>query len=348
MECQVDKNTHFRHHLLFAFNRGAKAAEAAREICAVYGEDAISERTARNWYTKFKSGIFDLSDAIRSGRPTDFDEEQLNQLLHEDGRQTTRELGEKLGCDHSTIVRHLASMGKVQKLGAWVPHLLSENNKNQRSTLAAGLLARHRATHGHKQRFLYRIVTGDEKWCLYVNMKQRKEWLSPDKQATPRAKQDLHPRKTMLCIWWDWEGIILYELLDRNQTVNAELYVQQMHRLNNAIQQKRPDRQNGVLLQHDNARPHIANMTKEAIQTLGWEVLPHPPYSPDLAPSDFHLFRSLSNALRGVSFNNDVELRAWLDEFFESRPGDFYRRGIEKLVERWEEVVNNGGEYIID
>lgn len=67
-------------------------------------------------------------------------------------------------------------------------------------------------------------------------MKQRKEWLSPKKQATPRAKQDLHPRKTMLCVWWDWEGIIYWELLDRNQTVNAELYVLQMQRLNNAIQ----------------------------------------------------------------------------------------------------------------
>ena len=89
-------------------------------------------------------------------------------------------------------------------------------------------------------------------------------------------------------------------------------------------------------------------MTKEAIQTLGWEVLQHPPYSPDLAPSDFYLFRSLSNALHGVTFNNDVELRTWLDDFFESRPVDFYRRGIEKLIERWEEVVNNGGEYIID
>ena len=121
-----------------------------------------------------------------------------------------------------------------------------------------------------------------------------------------------------------------------------------MHRLNEAIKQKRPNRRHGVILQRDNARPHVANMTKAAIQTLNCEVLPHPPYSPDLAPLDFHLFRSLSNSLRGVSFNNDAELRAWLDKFFESRPEDFYRRGIEKLVERWEEVVKNNGEYIID
>jgi hypothetical protein len=88
-------------------------------------------------------------------------------------------------------------------------------------------------------------------------------------------------------------------------------------------------------------------MTKAAIQELNWEILPHPPYSPDLAPSDYHLFRSLSNNRRGVSFN-DAELQNWLDEFFTAKSADFFKRGIENLPERWEAVVNNGGEYIID
>jgi [histone H3]-lysine36 N-dimethyltransferase SETMAR len=348
MECQVEKNIHFRHLLLFAFNQGITASKATRDICAVYGEGDLVERTARYWYAKFKNGNFDLKDSPRSGRPVELDEETLNELLHEDPRQTTREIAEKMKCSHITIERHLHSMGKVRKYGAWLPHVLNESNKNLRCTISAGLLARHRSTQGHKQQFLYRIVTGDEKWCLYVNMKQRKEWLSPDKQATPRVKQDPHPRKMMLCVWWDWIGIIHYELLERNQTVNAELYVQQMERLNTAIQEKRNNQKHGVLLLHDNARPHIAKMTKEAIQKYGWEVLAHPPYSPDLAPTDFHLFRSLSNAMHGVTFSTDAELRVWLDYFFDKRPCDFYRHGIENLVERWEEVVNNHGEYIID
>jgi hypothetical protein len=46
--------------------------------------------------------------------------------------------------------------------------------------------------------------------------------------------------------------------------------------------------------QHDNARPQTANIPKAAVQELDWKILPHPPYSPDLAPSDYHLFRSLS------------------------------------------------------
>jgi hypothetical protein len=75
-------------------------------------------------------------------------------------------------------------------------------------------------------------------------------------------------------------------------------------------------------------------MTKAAIHEFDWEILPHPPYSLDLAPSDYHLFRSLSNNLRGVSFNNDAELQNWLDEFFTAKPSDFFKRLIENLPER--------------
>jgi histone-lysine N-methyltransferase SETMAR len=348
MECQVDKNQHFRHLLLFAFNQGSKATNAAQSIRDLYGADSITDRTAQRWFARFQDGNFDLEDTPRSGRPSDFDEDALQILLYSDPRQTTRELAEEMGTTHTTIENHLHSMGKVRKLGAWVPHTLTINNKIQRSTISASLLARHRRTGGHPERFLHRIITGDEKWCLYINVKQRAEWLSPDKQATPRARPDLHPRKTMMSVWWDVEGVVHYELLPRNQTITADLYCQQLRRLNAAIQQKRPNRQGGVILQHDNARPHTANLTQAALEELHWEVLPHPPYSPDLAPSDYHLFRSMSNAMRGKTFADDADLRNWLDEFFASKPAEFYRRGIQKLPERWEEVVTNNGEYLID
>jgi hypothetical protein len=85
-------------------------------------------------------------------------------------------------------------------------------------------------------------LSRNEKWCLYVNFKQRKEQLGPDKHATPPEKPDLHPCKTMLCIWWEMEGIIHYELLERNLTITTEHYSQQLHHLEEAIQQKRPGR----------------------------------------------------------------------------------------------------------
>jgi hypothetical protein len=87
------------------------------------------------------------------------------------------------------------------------------------------------------------------------------------------------------------ERIIHYELLERNLAVIDELYY--LSRLEEAIQQKRPGRRHGVILQHDNALLHTANMTKAAIQELDWGILPHLPCSQDFAPSDYHLFRSL-------------------------------------------------------
>jgi transposase len=72
---------------------------------------------------------------------------------------------------------------------------------------------------------------------------------------------------------------------------------------------------------------HTANMSKVAIQEQDWEILPNPPYSPDLAPSDYHLFRSLSNNLRRVSFSNEDELQNWLKDFFMAKPADFLSVG---------------------
>ena len=61
--------------------------------------------------------------------------------------------------------------------------------------------------------------------------------------AKPRVKPDLHPRKTMICIWWDWEGMVHWEMLERNAMVNKELYIAQLHCVNEAIRLKRSHQQ---------------------------------------------------------------------------------------------------------
>lgn len=101
MDSQVDKMLHLRHVLLYEFNKQCKqsnkdpkATKAVRDICNVYGEDWVQERTAQRWFKQFKEGNFDLSDSPIPGRPSDFNEARLNDLIHEDPRQSTRELAE--------------------------------------------------------------------------------------------------------------------------------------------------------------------------------------------------------------------------------------------------------------
>jgi histone-lysine N-methyltransferase SETMAR len=78
----------------------------------------------------------------------------------------------------------------------------------------------------------------------------------------------------------------------------------------------------GVALLHDNARPHTAAQTVETLRHWNFEVLEHPPYSPGLAASDYHLFGPLKDASRGRHFATDQELKevvhAWLvtQQFF--------------------------------
>ena len=103
----------------------------------------------------------------------------------------------------------------------------------------------------------------------------------------------------MLCIWWDQLGVVYYELLKPNETITGALYRTQLMRLSRALKEKRAyyySRHDKVILLHDNARPHAAPV-KIYLETLNWEVLPHPPYSPDIAPSDYYLFRSMAHGL---------------------------------------------------
>ena len=77
-----------------------------------------------------------------------------------------------------------------------------------------------------------------------------------------------------------------------------------------------------------------------------YEVMPHPAYSPDMAPSDYHLFRSLYHHLKENIFNTEEEVRKGIASFIASKQPEFFKRGIENLVGRWGTIIENEGEYI--
>jgi histone-lysine N-methyltransferase SETMAR len=120
-------------------------------------------------------------------------------------------------------------------------------------------------------------------------------------------------------------GRDLYELLRPNKTINSEVYCQQLDRVNECLKEKRPHLVNrkGVVFHQDNARPHVSKMRQQKIKELNWEILDHPPYSPYLAPSDYHLFRSLQNHLNNKKFGRFEEVNDAILAYFESKPRRF-------------------------
>ena len=121
MEYPGGKKQHFRYLLSFTFHQGQKAAEAAWDICIVYGEGIIGKSMARKWFAKFKNGNFDIDKMPHSRRPSEFDKDHLKALLKKKSCQTSCELPEKMNCNEKTILNHLHSMGFAKKLGVWLP-----------------------------------------------------------------------------------------------------------------------------------------------------------------------------------------------------------------------------------
>ena len=119
-------------------------------------------------------------------------------------------------------------------------------------------------------------------------------------------------------------------------------------RLSRPLREKRlqyEQRHEKVILQHDTARPHVAKPVQTYLDALKWEVPPHPPYSPDILPSDYYLFRSMAHGLADQQFRSYEDIEKWLDSSIASKDEHFYRNGILALPERWAKVVTNDEQY---
>jgi len=98
-----------------------------------------------------------------------------------------------------------------------------------------------------------------------------------------------------------------------------------------------------LLLLHDNARPHTAHATANILERWGSEILEHPPYSPDPAPSDFHLFPNMKKHLRAKRFKSHDDVKQmWL----RGEDPTFYRQGFEKWISHLDKCFNRECDYM--
>ena len=157
-------------------------------------------------------------------------------------------------------------LGYVHCFNVWVPHNLSEKNILDHSSACDSPLKRN-----ENVPFLKQIVMGDEKWLLYNNVERKRSWGKRNEPPTATPKADLHPEKVMLCIWWDWKGVLYYELLPENQTINSNKYCSQLDQLKAALNEKLLELLNRkcIFFHQDTTRPHVSLMTRQELLWLG-------------------------------------------------------------------------------
>ncbi len=116
--------------------------------------------------------------------------------------------------------------------------------------------------------------------------------------------------------FFDASGMIYREFVRPPQTINQIFFRQVITRFDTTYQNHRP---RGMVagrrfIHMDNASSHTAALTRLHLNNLGWTILPHPPYSPDLAPNDFWLYPRVKKGLRGRRFTTFAELEDAVDE----------------------------------
>lgn len=342
----------FRVLIYHCFLMGKNTITAKAWLDKCYPDSAPSRQMVEKWFADFKRGRTDTDDAGRSGRPIEVVTPENNRKVHkivlENRKVKLREIADTLkiseGSVHTILHQHL-SMRKL--FSKWVPRLLTVDQKQQRIDDSESCLE---LFNRNKQDFLRRYVTMDETWIHHhtpESNRQSAEWTAAGEPRPKRPKSQKSAGKVMASVFWDAQGILFIDYLEEGKRINSEYYMALLVRLKEEIAKKRPHmKKKKVLFHQDNAPCHKSIVTMAKLHELGFELLPHPPYSPDLAPSDYYLFADLKKMLAGKRFSSNEEVIAETEAYFEAKVKSFYKKGIEMLERRWTDCITLEGMYV--
>ena len=314
-----------------------------------------------NWFILSRSQVYHIFDQLRSGHdgsdgrgknkdPTvriQANIQAVAELIEDDRRLTVREISEETGIPKTTIHDILVDDLQLKHVSArWVPHLLTDENRAERTRCAQEFFRMMRREPG----FLQRIITADETWLHYVTPEtknQSKQWVPVDARSPTKARVSRSAKKTMAIVFFDSQGLVYTHYVPQGQTVNSDYYCTVLDTLRDHIRRKRPNLvQIGWFLHHDNARPHVSLLTREFLARRGIQVVSHPPYSPDLAPADFWLFPHVKSNIAGCRFDTFQDVKsAWEGVTTPMAPSEF-AGAFDKWLQRWERCIERGGDYV--
>ncbi|KAL4096440.1 hypothetical protein QTP88_021396 [Uroleucon formosanum] len=334
----------------FCLKLGKNATETYEMIKTAFGDDSLSRSKIFEWFKRFKNGRETTEDDPRSGRPsTSRNDDVVSKIcekVRNDRRLTVRELADEAGISIGSCHEILTENLQMRRVAAkFVPRLLTLEQKENRLTICQDLKNR-----SIDPNFIKNIVTGDETWVYGYDPEtkaQSSQWKTKFSPRPKKARQVRSSVKTMLIVFFDIEGIVHYEFVPHGQTVNQVFYKDVLMRLREKIRKKRPEkwRTETWFLHHDNAPAHSALSIREFLADKKIPVVPHPPYSPDLAPCDFFLFPKLKFALKGQRFQDVEEIKANTAAELKVLTSEQFQRTFEKWQDRWNHCILSGGEY---
>lgn len=340
-----------RSVIKFLTREGESANEIQNRLANVYGPTALKISAVKKWSQLFRLGRESVEDDPRPGSTvhvlTQDKIEEVRRVVLDDRRLKKKEIAKICKISETSVLKVLHEhLGMNKVCARWVPKNLSAVQKADRVTACREFL---NLCGNDPDDIISRLVTGDETWVHMYDPESKMEsmeWRTSDEGAPKKFKVQSSAGKVMATIFWDCKGILLIDYLEKGKTVTGEYYANVLKQLREAIKEKRRGKlASKVLLLHDNAPAHGSRIGVAALAECGFEPIRHPPYSPDLAPSDYFLFQELKKKLRGTRFSTLEDLKVSVSEHFDSKSQDYFSGGLFKLVERCHKCIQAGGEY---
>ena len=301
----------YRSVIKFVIQKMAPS-EILLQLQEVYNEMCPSNTIVYYWIREFCGGRQSVfTGTSKSGRPTeiaDSKEEEWAALILKNRHIRIDDAAEILRVIHGTMCNLLSNLDVRKLCSRFLAKFITSKMAERRFTACRANLELFEEL---GDRFLESIMTEDEAPLnLFIRMTrpESSEWCFPEEAAPRKLKIGTsHRRCSTLSVFWSRNGILHLDILDKSRTTNGAYYA---YLLEAAFSQLRRSQLRNKYLLHHNPLVHKARVVQEKNCQLKLKGgLQHPPYSPDLASSDFCLFRHLKKKLRGQAFSSpsDVE-----------------------------------------
>ena len=301
---------------------------------------------------RLKDGRESTEDDKHTGRPVTITTEkkvaEIQEFILEDRRVTVETVARHFDISYGTAQDIMTNKLGMRRVSArWVPRLLLPDQMGQRVKRCHEYCQRY---NDEGENFLNRIITCDETRIHFFEPESKQQssmWKHPSSPSPTKALISRSAGKVMAIIFCDIQGIILNHFVPPKTIVTGNYYASVIKSdLLPAIKRKRPQLMRfGILLHHDNAPGHSSRVVLDTIKELDIEILPHPPYSPDLAICDFWLFPNLKNKLLGEKYESREELRRAVDRYLRDMSSDGLHHVFRAWVERWDKCKLCKGRY---
>lgn len=336
----------------FLHLRGVTPIEIHRQLKETCGDGVMDVSKVRSWVRQFNEGRTSCDNKPKQSRPrtsrSDDMIERVERVVLGDRRMTVEQIASSVGISVGSVHTILHDDLKMRKVSSrWVPRMLTDDHKAARVACCQAMLTRNEGMNGT---FFSSIVTMDETWMPFFNpetKRQSAQWKHTDSPPPKKFRVSASAEKMMVAMFWDSDGVILSHCVPKGTTVTGTSYENILkNKFLPALQQKRPGKAARVLFHQDNAPAHRANVTQRFLCENNFEVISHAPYSPDLAPSDFWLFPTMKDTLRGRRFTSRAAIASAIFQWSKQTPKEAFAAAMESWRRRCEKCVRLQGDYV--